>query len=87
MRKNTVSTKASDKLRTYEKIQVLALLLTILTLIGASMMGHKTLVWLSVAAIVLGVISFFLNPYIELVIRAKRINRYQPQPTKKEQTR
>lgn len=70
-------------LKLYEKIQALALLFSILILIVSYLIEHKTFIWLSATAIALAVISFFFNTYIELIIRAKRINRYQPQPTKK----
>lgn len=70
-------------LKTYEKIQVFAILFSILILVVSYLMDDKALIWLSTTAIALAIISFFFNTYIELIIRAKRINRYQPQPTKK----
>lgn len=69
-------------LNLYEKMQALGLFGSILILIVSYFIGHKTFMWLSIAVIVLAVLSFFFNTYIELIIRAKRINRYQPQPTK-----
>lgn len=70
-------------MKNHIRLQGIAFITAIVILFISLLIENTTFVWLSVAVIVLGVISLFVTPYIELVIRAKRINRYQPQPSKK----
>ena len=70
-------------MKNHIRLQGIAFITAIVILFISLLIENTTFVWLFVAVIVLAVISFFVTPYIELVIRAKRINRYQPQPSKK----